>query len=131
MQDDYKHRGEDRAIKQTLFLDDYQQAALETAIYPNKRTFAGLAYTALGLAGEAGEVADKVKKVLRDGGNDTLEQKTARANAIAGELGDVLWYLAACADEIGITLSDLATRNLNKLHSRKERGTLQGSGDAR
>lgn len=131
MIDAHKHEGEDRAIKQTLFLDEYQHAALKTAIYPGRYTINGLAYTALGLTGEAGEVADKVKKYLRDGASDTPEQRTARGDALAGELGDVLWYLAACANELGYNLSDLATRNLNKLHSRKERGALQGSGDTR
>lgn len=104
-------------------LDDYQEAAIETAIYPDKGEQNGLAYVALGLNGEAGEVAEKVKKFLRDGGIDE--------EAVAKELGDVLWYLANLADEIGYSLSEVARINVSKLKSRSKRGTLGGSGDNR
>lgn len=103
-----------------MHLSDYQRGARETAVYPRRK---GLEYTALGLAGEAGEYANKVKKVLRD--------RTFDAVALEAELGDVLWYLAMCADEIGADLDILAKRNLQKLQARKDKGTLRGSGDNR
>lgn len=101
-------------------LSDYQKAAAFTAIYPQQHA---ILYPALGLAGEAGEVANKVKKMIRDGNTDL--------KAIAAELGDVLWYVAALARDLGVDLDDLANDNLNKLYDRKERGVLGGSGDKR
>lgn len=105
-------------------LNDYQDAAQRTAIYPSDQ---GLIYTVLGLVGEAGEVAEKVKKRIRDGddGSGNFE------DSMAAELGDVLWYLANCASELGYSLSDVALQNLDKLQSRKARGVLGGSGDER
>lgn len=108
-------------------LDNYQRRAVETAIYPGKGEIFGLLYTALGL-GEAGEVQGKVKKVLRDDEGKLSDEKTRE---IADELGDVLWYVANCAEELGYTLSEIATMNLFKLQGRKNRGTLTGSGDKR
>lgn len=99
---------------------EYQRKARETAVYPVEM---GLPYTALGLAGEAGEVANKVKKMIRD--NATLGIQ------VADEIGDVLWYCAMLADELGISLEEIAWRNLDKLRLRKERGTIQGNGDER
>jgi NTP pyrophosphatase (non-canonical NTP hydrolase) len=104
-------------------LNEYQVAADKTAIYPGRDEPLGLYYASLGLVNEAGEVAGKVKKVIRDGGYDP--------NTIADELGDVLWYAAVLASEIGFTLDEVAERNLSKLSSRKDRGVLQGSGDNR
>lgn len=105
--------------------DRYQGEAVGFAIFPES---IGLAYTTLGLTGEAGEVADKVKKIYRDGdGFPTDEQR----EQIAAELGDVLWYVANCADQIGYGLSDIAEMNIAKLSSRQERGVLGGSGDNR
>jgi NTP pyrophosphatase (non-canonical NTP hydrolase) len=104
---------------------DYQSRAKETAIYPSH---ARVTYPALGLAGEAGEVANKVKKVIRD--NNGVVPETTR-QAISQELGDVLWYMASLATDLGLDLSEIAADNLAKLWSRKERGTLQGSGDQR
>lgn len=101
-------------------MNDYQQQAVETAIYPNT---AQVTYPAMGLANEAGEVLGKVKKIIRDG--------TFNREDIADELGDVLWYAAALARDLNTDLSSIAQRNLDKLASRKERGTLQGSGDTR
>lgn len=103
----------------------YQKAVKDTAIYPPE---CGLAYTALGLAGEAGEVANKVKKVYRDSKGLICFDDIGK---IADELGDVLWYVAAVANEIGHSLDGIASRNIEKLLSRKERGTLSGSGDNR
>ncbi|UTN93066.1 MazG-like nucleotide pyrophosphohydrolase [Streptomyces phage Marky] len=106
----------------------YQQGARETAVYPGQGQGAGLAYAALGLAGEAGEVANKVKKILRDRGG-VLNAQTAAA--IAEECGDVLWYLAALCDELGADLGQVAALNLAKLESRALRGKIQGEGDSR
>ena len=108
-----------------MTLSEYQDQALKTAVYPQN---VGLAYTTMGLVGEAGEIANKVKKIYRDnGGEITSEQE----DQIAKELGDVLWYIAAVAYEIGYRLDDVATMNLEKLASRKERGVISGSGDER
>ena len=101
-------------------LNDYQKAASRTAIYKAEHS---ILYPALGLAGEAGEVSNKVKKMLRDGNFDK--------QGIAAEIGDVLWYLAALSRDLNINLHDLAMQNLEKLYGRKARGTLTGSGDKR
>jgi|TARA_B100000902_G_scaffold213734_1_gene203266 NTP pyrophosphatase (non-canonical NTP hydrolase) len=106
-----------------LKFNEYQELARSTAIYPAEY---GLVYTALGLAGESGEVAEKVKKLIRDG-----DESGNFENALASELGDVLWYLSNLASEIGMTLEEIATINTQKLQDRKSRGVLQGSGDDR
>lgn len=106
---------------------EYQVRATETAIYPGKGTAMGLAYVGLGL-GEQGEIQGKIKKILRD--NDG-EVTSATRLAIAKELGDLLWYIAATAEEIDYGLGDIARMNLAKLASRAERGVLGGSGDDR
>ena len=113
----------------SLTFDDYQQQAVRTAIYPEKRTGSpmALAYVALGL-GEAGEVQGKIKKILRD--HDGEITPDARG-AIAKELGDLLWYVAVTAEELGVWLGAVAQGNLDKLADRAERGVLQGSGDNR
>lgn len=103
-------------------MNEYQSAAMATAVYPrNKQT--ALTYTALGLASEAGEYAGKVKKLLRDAVWDVEAAKS--------ELGDVLWYVAACADALGLDLEDIAAANLAKLADRKARDAIKGSGDYR
>ncbi len=107
-------------------LNDYQTSALKTAIYPNMG--ANFAYPALGLVGEAGEVADKLKKVIRD--NDGILTDTVR-DAVAKEIGDVLWYVSVLAYEMDYDLNTIAQTNLDKLASRQERGVLTGSGDNR
>ena len=106
-------------------LNDYQNAARRTAIYPENHR---VIYPALGLASEAGEVAGKIKKVLRDQGGDFA---TAPLEAIQDELGDVLWYIAVLAGDLGLSLDEIATANLGKLASRKDRGRLSGGGDRR
>jgi NTP pyrophosphatase (non-canonical NTP hydrolase) len=106
-------------------LNDYQKEALTTAIYPDEQR---IIYPSLGMTGEAGEVADKVKKVLRDNeGVFTAEKNTE----IAKEIGDVLWYCAVLARDLGYDLETVARMNVEKLRSRRERGMLHGSGDNR
>lgn len=109
--------------------DQYQASTLSTAIYPGSGTGStlALAYVGLGL-GEAGEIQGKIKKVIRD---DMGELSREKREAIAAELGDLMWYVAQTATEIGVPLSTIAQANLDKLNSRKERGVLQGSGDNR
>jgi len=108
-------------------LNDYQRIANSTAIYPGKGKVDGVVYCALGL-GEAGEVQNKVKKILRDH-NGTIPP--AVCQELVGELGDLLWYCAQMATELGINFDEVAGANIKKLKSRKERNTLQGSGDKR
>lgn len=113
---------------------DYQTIIEETAIYPKQMA---LAYCAMGLTGEAGEVADKIKKLYRDNHfhklNATGKMLLISENklAIAKELGDVLWYITAMANEINMDLEEIAQMNYDKLIKRKETNTLQGSGDNR
>lgn len=106
-----------------MTLNEYQQKALETAIYPQP-----IIYPALGMCGEAGEVADKVKKVLRDNNSEFTDEKKLE---IAKEIGDVLWYCATLSNDIGFSLEEIAVMNYEKLHSRQLRGMLHGSGDNR
>ena len=103
----------------------YQEWSLSTAIYPGAGTGNKdeLSYLALGLNGEAGEVADKIKKYLRDGKLDI--------GGIVYELGDVCWYIARLADALGYDFEDLLTINHAKLEDRKTRAVLTGSGDER
>jgi NTP pyrophosphatase (non-canonical NTP hydrolase) len=104
----------------------YQKQARKTAIYPNQGK--NLPYPTLGLAGESGEIADNVKKLIRDD-NGTLTPQ--RKKALVNELGDVLWYVSAICNELKVTLNSVAETNLKKLQSRKIRGTLHGKGDYR
>lgn len=106
-------------------LNSYQEQATKTAIYGagNK-----INYPILGLVGEAGELANKYKKVLRDNNGGLSEEKRQE---LIDELGDVLWYCAALANDLDVKLDDVASRNILKLRSRAERGTIQGSGDNR
>lgn len=106
-------------------LDDYQKAARQTALYAHDHR---VTYPALGLASEAGEVAGKVKKVLRDRGGDFGPEQVA---AIKDELGDVLWYVAVLAADLGLSLDSIAAGNVEKLRSRMARGTISGDGDTR
>lgn len=92
---------------------DYQEAASKTALYPHRME--NLEYPTLGLAGEAGEVANIVKKIQRDHGGEINDEIRAK---LQDELGDVLWYISACADELGITLEEIAEYNVGKLAKR-------------
>ena len=106
--------------------DNYQIEARKTAIYPNKDK--NFIYPTLGLVGESGEVAEKIKKILRDkNGNFDYESKLA----LKKELGDVLWYLSNLCNELNFSLSDVAKENIEKLNLRLSRGKISGSGDDR
>lgn len=107
-------------------LNEYQKRAVSTAIYPNQG--ANFVYPVLGLTGEAGEVAEQIKKALRD---DKGRITDARWQSLQKELGDVLWYLAVLAHELSMSLDSVARTNLEKLAQRKERGTLRGEGSDR
>lgn len=109
----------------TLTFNEYKEQAITTKIYPD-----GLAipYVTLGLLGEAGEVAEKVKKVIRDDGGVFSDEKKTM---LGKEIGDVLWYCAALADELGLDFGQIAQDNIDKLQARKNNGTLRGSGDNR
>jgi NTP pyrophosphatase (non-canonical NTP hydrolase) len=109
-----------------MLLSDYQRLSRRTATYPGAGD--NIVYPTLGLSGEAGEVAEKVKKMLRDDGGVMTGE---RLQALAGELGDVLWYVAQVATEAGLDLEAVAQANLDKLLSRRARGMLSGSGDTR
>jgi len=113
-------------ITEIMTAEFYEMKAAQTAIFPKDKA---LEYLALGLTSEAGEVAGKVKKLIRDG--EDMEGFELKKIAIASEIGDVLWYCAMMAKEVGVPLNEIMKENLKKLHSRKKRGTLQGSGDDR
>jgi len=102
---------------------EYQLNAIKTAVYPKKYA---ISYPALGLAEEAGEVAGKISKMMRDGISMQDQKK-----AIAAEMGDVLWMLAALAHDCGLSLQTIAEMNAEKLKKRQEKGTLHGEGDNR
>ncbi len=115
----------DNGDRMSMTLDEYQKLALQTAIYPRADA---LLYTVLGLNGEAGELAEKAKKMIRDDAGILYEDRRV---AMVKELGDVLWYVATLARELNATLEEVAQGNINKLNSRKTRGKLKGSGDDR
>tara|TARA_R100001460_G_scaffold11198_1_gene26315 strand:- start:1017 stop:1346 length:330 start_codon:yes stop_codon:yes gene_type:complete len=104
--------------KSMITANEYQEKCKSTAIYPKRDA---IAYLSLGLVSEAGEVAGKVKKHIRDGTESN----------VASEIGDVLWYCAMLANELGVNLGKIMENNLEKLNDRKQRGKLQGSGDTR
>ena len=106
--------------------EEYQKKSRVTALYPNVGE--NFIYPTLGLSGESGEVAEKIKKVIRDKAGK-LDEETREA--IKKELGDVLWYVAQLASELGLSLDDVAAGNIAKLYDRMERGKLGGNGDNR
>jgi len=105
---------------------EYQKKSKETAIYPIVGK--SFVYPTMGLAGEAGEVSEKIKKLFRDK-NGEADEDTKKE--LEKELGDVLWYLAQIATEFDLSLDEVAQKNIDKLFSRKERGRLRGDGDNR
>ena len=107
-------------------LNVYQRESRKTALYPDAGSNA--IYPTLGLVGEAGEVADKVKKILRDKKGVFDEDSK---DEIKFELGDVLWYISQLSSELGYELEEVASANLEKLRDRKVRGKISGSGDNR
>jgi len=108
-----------------MTLNEYQEGARKTAIYPEESQ---IIYPTLGLTGEAGEVADKVKKVIRDNSGEFSDEKKKQ---IALELGDVMWYAASLSHDLGYTLEEICQMNLDKLASRMQRDKIHGSGDER
>ena len=125
-----------------MTVKEYQTIIEKTAVFPND---IGLAYCALGLVGEAGEVAEKIKKLYRDESlppmlnpdlpegfqNRTISITKDHENAIKKELGDVLWYLTATANQFSLSLEEIMEANYNKLIKRRQTNTLHGSGDDR
>lgn len=109
-----------------MHFNDYQTSSRKTAMYPD--TGKNYVYPTLGLCGETGEIAEKVKKVLRDK-NGVMDDATREL--IKLELGDVLWYVSQLATEFGYSFDDIAQANLDKLASRQARNQLGGSGDVR
>ena len=103
-----------------MSLTNYQEFTRTTAIYPKDKA---IDYLILGLASEAGEVAGKRKKHIRDGGVDVV--------SIIDEIGDCMWYIARIADELGFSMEEVLQRNWAKLKDRQERNVLKGSGDVR
>lgn len=112
-------------------LNDYQYKASAFVTYGPKPLHEQFLYEALGLAGEAGELAGHVAKAIRDEDYPTKGLTPDRETLIRKELGDVLWFVAALADSMGYSLRDIANSNLQKLQDRKDRGVIQGSGDHR
>lgn len=109
-----------------MSFSDYQAKSRKTAAYPPIGH--PVIYPALGLVNEAGEVAGKIKKVFRDKGGEISEETR---QALKAELGDVLWYLAQVATELGLSLEEIAEYNIAKLYDRLERGKIRGEGDDR
>ena len=105
---------------------EYQNKSRETAFYPNLGK--NFIYPTLGLVGEAGEIAEKIKKALRDNKGEIDEE---RLENLKKELGDVLWYVAQLSTELGLSLDEVANTNIEKLQSRKKRGVISGDGDDR
>lgn len=126
----------------TIAPRDYQDETINTAVYKKSvRDFVRestldkawevmeIQYVTLGLVGEAGEIANKVKKQIRDHPKDAFNDEFKRD--MIGEIGDVMWYVSQLCNELGLDLESIMELNVEKLQSRKERGTLQGSGDER
>ena len=111
-----------------MLMNKYQSDAIKTAVYPDQGLLLGKIYCALKLNGEAGEVAEKIGKVVRDDSSIFTTEKTLE---IAKELGDVLWYVAVLSNEFGFTLEQIADINIDKLRKRKQGNKLHGEGDNR
>lgn len=113
------------SVYSDITFNEYQEFTKQTAIYPQSKA---LEYLCLGLASEAGEVAGKLKKIIRDEDGQVSSENSQK---MAKEIGDVLWYCARLVDELGGSLSEVAEQNMDKLISRKNRDALGGSGDNR
>jgi NTP pyrophosphatase (non-canonical NTP hydrolase) len=111
----------------SLSFNEYQKQALTTAVLSGNKML-DICHWSLGLAGESGEVAEKIKKIIRDQNSDP---SAIDKDDIKKELGDVLWYIAVFAEELGLSLQDIANTNAEKLRSRKVRNAIKGSGDNR
>jgi NTP pyrophosphatase (non-canonical NTP hydrolase) len=113
-----------------LTFAEYQGQANELATYP--QVGSNLIYPALGLAGESGEAADKVKKTWRNQGLTSANgYSESQKLELAKEISDVLWYIAALAMELGIPMEEIALMNLAKLHDRRARNVINSEGDNR
>lgn len=110
-----------------MTLDDYQKEALTTALWSGDN-MKDLAHWVLGISGEAGEVAEKVKKIIRDKDGELNDESKAE---LMKELGDVLWYIAVMAEHLGYRLEEVGQTNISKLRDRQKRNVIQGSGDNR
>ncbi|MDO8340590.1 MAG: nucleoside triphosphate pyrophosphohydrolase family protein [Candidatus Woesebacteria bacterium] len=106
--------------------DKYQKWCKKTAVYPNIGK--NFIYPTIGLMGEAGEVANKIKKIIRDDNSIITKEKRKE---LVYELGDMMWYIAQLSTELNLKLSDVTEKNLEKLSSRQKRNTVHGSGDHR
>ncbi len=109
-----------------LSFNDYQRLATTTAVYPKAGN--NIYYPALGLSGEAGEVCNKISKIIRDF-NDIVTDEMKMS--LEKELGDVIWFVSRLATELGLSLDEIAENNIRKIQSRKHRNKLHGSGDNR
>ncbi|MDZ7786368.1 MAG: nucleoside triphosphate pyrophosphohydrolase family protein [Candidatus Saccharibacteria bacterium] len=110
-----------------MTLDEYQREALVTAAF-TEDNFKDLAHWVLGVTGEAGEIAEKLKKIVRDkNGEITLEDR----DEIIKEIGDVMWYLAVLAEHLDVSFEEAGRRNISKLRDRQKRNMIRGSGDNR
>lgn len=110
-----------------MTLDEYQKEALVTAIFSDD-TFKDLVHWGFGVVGEAGEIAEKLKKLIRDKDAQLTAQDV---DELIKEIGDVMWYLAVLSKHLGVSFEEVGTRNIAKLRSRQARGRIQGSGDNR
>ena len=110
-----------------MTLDEYQKEALVTAVF--KDEFTDLAHWVLGITGEAGEIAEKVKKIIRD--KDPKNLSTEDKEELIKEIGDVLWYLAVLTKHLGYSFDEVGTRNIAKLRNRQSRNVIHGKGDNR
>lgn len=109
-----------------MTFDEYQEISKQTAVF--KPGELGLYYLGLGVAGEAGEVAEKIKKVLRNHNGQVTDEMREE---LKKEIGDVIWYLSQLSGELGYTFAEVAQANIDKLQDRKARGVLKGAGDNR
>jgi NTP pyrophosphatase (non-canonical NTP hydrolase) len=116
------------ATGNALTFGEYSTQAIASATYPGATTIECVMYLALKLAGEAGEVAQKIAKAVRD--NASVIDETRR-RALCSELGDVLWYVSAIAGELDSSLAEVAQQNLTKIKDRQARGAIGGDGDNR